>query len=254
MKLSFVFAAVAFADEATDDVCYSDGQEVKCTVDTKGVRSGASAVAAGTDDERSERRYNDLKDMAIKHWAKNGLKGKNNGFDERKYWAYGCHCMLLGDRPMSEMGQGKPVDGLDNKCKAYKDCQKCVRNNHGDECIGENRKYTWKWATKIEALSSTNAAGSCEREIFECDAKFIADSFATKDEFSDSYHAFWSSRDGALAFDNRDPANCPSGGSVPVEHTCCGGHNAPWYWIGLNKNQCCAEGQSGRVASSEDSC
>merc|ERR1712035_138043 len=27
-----------------------------------------------------------------------------------------------GDRPMTEMGWGRPVDTLDFKCKAYKDC------------------------------------------------------------------------------------------------------------------------------------
>ena len=37
----------------------------------------------------------------------------NNAFDEREYWAYGCHCFFLGDRPMSDMGKGAPVDALD---------------------------------------------------------------------------------------------------------------------------------------------
>ena len=64
-----------------------------------------------------ERRYVDLKMMAEKFWSKNG----GGAFDERKYWAYGCHCYLLGDRPMSEMGIGSPVDALDNRCKAYKE-------------------------------------------------------------------------------------------------------------------------------------
>ena len=26
----------------------------------------------------------------------------NKDFDERKYWAYGCNCMMLGDRPLSQ--------------------------------------------------------------------------------------------------------------------------------------------------------
>ena len=95
----------------------------------------------------SERRYDDLKEIAKKVWAKNGLTGKNR-FDERKYWAYGCHCLILGDRPMTEMGKGSPTDALDNGCKAYKDCQKCVREKHGDACIGEFVRYTWKWSTK----------------------------------------------------------------------------------------------------------
>ena len=49
---------------------------------------------------------------------------------------------------MTEMGMGRPKDALDSKCKAYKECQRCVRKNHGDECIGEFVEYTWKWANK----------------------------------------------------------------------------------------------------------
>ena len=37
----------------------------------------------------------------------------NKDFDERKYWAYGCNCMMLGDRPLSQPGLGPAVDELD---------------------------------------------------------------------------------------------------------------------------------------------
>ena len=65
-----------------------------------------------------------------------------------------------------------------------------------------------------------------------------------------------SAKDGESAFDNRDPANCPSNGGVPVSHMCCGGHDRPWYWIGMNKNQCCAtdDGNSGIVTKSSETC
>lgn len=262
MKLSILFATTAFgqngsnseASVAKDDVCMRDGQEVPCELKT--YRSGAGEIAPGTDGDRAERRYNDLHEMAIKLWAKNGLKGKKNGFDERKYWAYGCHCFMLGDRPMSEMGMGKPTDALDNKCKAFKDCHKCVREKHGSDCIGEMRKYTWKWSTKKNTFESVNQAGSCLRELFECDKKLVYDTWSQKDVFDDKYHAFWSSKDGSEAFDNKDPANCPSNGGVPVVHMCCGGHNQPYHWIGLNKHQCCAtdDGNSGDVLPAGDTC
>jgi len=264
MKLSILFAAVAYAQEVTtvtqddtpvaaDDECRSNGADVPCD---KKARSGAGEFAVGTDADRAEKRYNDLKDMAVKLWAKNGLRGKKNGFDERKYWAYGCHCFLLGDRPMSEMGSGKPKDALDNKCKIYKDCQKCVRENHGDTCIGEMIKYIWKWSSKLNTFESTNAAGSCQRELFECDKAFVYDTFATKDVFETEYHAFWSTQNGGQGFDHEDPANCPSGGNSPVAHSCCGGHNQPWFWMAENKNQCCAseDGETGNVVSVNDSC
>ena len=48
----------------------------------------------------------------------------NTNFDARRFWAYGCNCLILGDRPMSDPGLGPPVDALDNSCKQYKDCLK----------------------------------------------------------------------------------------------------------------------------------
>merc|ERR1712037_586089 len=118
-----------------------------------------------------ERRYVDLKMMAEKYWSKNG----GGAFDERKYWAYGCHCYLLGDRPMSEMGIGSPVDALDNRCKAYKDCQKCARAKHGNDCIGEMVKYTWRYSKKSESLAAREEPGTCARDLFECDRQLIFD-------------------------------------------------------------------------------
>ena len=67
----------------------------------------------------------------------------NADFDERKYWAYGCNCLILGDRPMSDPGHGPPVDALDTVCKAYKDCVKCARMEFGEMCIGEFVKYKY---------------------------------------------------------------------------------------------------------------
>lgn len=99
MKLSFALFAFALAEEVADDVCVRGGEEVDCNSVNSPLARGRSGGSTDiqTDQERAEKRYVDLKGMAIKYWAKNGLKGKKNGFDERKYWAYGCHCFLLGD-------------------------------------------------------------------------------------------------------------------------------------------------------------
>lgn len=233
---------------AADDVCYSNGVEVACNGLARAGRPNAG------DDDRSmgsERRYADLIGITKKMWRLAGHTGSDR-FDERKYWAYGCHCYLLGDRPLSEMGQGAPKDGLDNKCKAYKDCQKCVREKHGNECIGEFKQYTWKYASRRGVFESTNAEGSCERELFHCDLQFAQDALLMKDTFNEEYHAFWSTG----GFDNRDPDNCPSNGGVPVEHECCGGYDREYHWIGLNKKQCCPtdNGQSGVVKDADEAC
>ena len=50
------------------------------------------------------RRYSQLTKM---------MRFYNDDFDERKYWTYGCNCLMLGDRPLSQPGIGPPVDELD---------------------------------------------------------------------------------------------------------------------------------------------
>ena len=81
-----------------------------------------------------DRRYFQLKKI---------MEYYNEDFDERKYWAYGCNCHVLGDRPMSDPGFGPPVDRLDSVCKQYKDCNKCAREKFGESCIGEIVQYRY---------------------------------------------------------------------------------------------------------------
>merc|ERR1711935_322614 len=96
MKFSFTLLALAAAEEvAQDDTWYGAG--------TNAIGQAVPGQSATT--EETDRRYDDLESIAKKYWNKQGMTGKNK-FDDRKYWTYGCHCFLLGDRPMSEMGKG----------------------------------------------------------------------------------------------------------------------------------------------------
>ena len=61
--------------------------------------------------EEGSKRYSQLMSM---------MQNFNPDFDEKKYWAYGCNCLVLGDRPMSDPGHGAPIDALDTVCKKYK--------------------------------------------------------------------------------------------------------------------------------------
>merc|ERR1712227_1184232 len=112
MKINLFFAASAFANDGSgieDNQWYEKGEIVDAD----------SPLSTGL-------------------VAKNGLTGKNK-FDHRNYWGYGCHCFHLGDRPMTDdkpMPFGMPKDELDSQCRVYKQCQKCARMYHGDDCIG----------------------------------------------------------------------------------------------------------------------
>ena len=79
--------------------------------------------------------------------------------------------MYLGDRPLSQMGSGKPVDVFDKICQDYKNCQKCAREEHGETCIGEFVEYAMD-TTPGKVLKCKSKGGSCERELCECDKKF----------------------------------------------------------------------------------
>ena len=114
------------------------------------------------DDERDgAKRYSQLMDQMSLY---------NPDFDERQYWTYGCHCLMLGDRPMSDMGHGAPLDALDSVCKSYKECQKCARERFGEMCIGEFVAYGFR--IRRGESTCTDDADTCGRALCECDKKF----------------------------------------------------------------------------------
>lgn len=172
------------------------------------------------------RRYNDLLKM---------VKNYNPEFDERKYWAYGCQCLILGDRPMSDMGHGKPIDGLDVQCHKYKQCQKCVRKEFGSECIGEFVKYNWSVKSRNKEAYCENAAGTCARALCECDLDFAKK--LTEDlvsVFNPDYHLFYST----TGWNPEESCEKGSGSSRPE---CCGPDDGPKYIFNSLKKQCCAD-------------
>ena len=71
---------------------------------------------------------------------------------------------------MSTMGKGAPLDALDAVCRAYKECQKCARQQHGETCIGEFVRYGMDIAGGQSTC--TDGAYTCERALCECDKKF----------------------------------------------------------------------------------
>jgi hypothetical protein len=190
-----------------------------------------------------EKRYSQLVDM-MGHY--------NSEFDERKYWAYGCNCLILGDRPMSDPGHGPPVDALDTVCKAYKDCLKCARMKHGDTCIGEFVKY--RYGYKNGDAVCKNNLGSCERDLCECDAMFAKAHVAKKDVFDVKYHMFWSTTNNYPMWDPANDASlCPSGGGGTFTPECCQAQDqsTPFIWFNAASKTCCSDG---RVVASASQC
>jgi len=186
-----------------------------------------------TDDER---RYFQLTDM-MSHY--------NKDFDERKYWAYGCNCLILGDRPMSDPGYGPPIDALDSVCKEYKDCVKCARKKYGEGCIGEFVKY--KYGYKNGDAVCRDEPNTCGRSLCECDAMFARKHVSKTHVFDDKYHMFWSTSKGYPMWDPKsDPsAHCPRGGGGQYEPECCAPKDGTGYFVLFNtvSKKCCNDGR-----------
>jgi len=193
--------------------------------------------------DNDDRRYDQLAEL-MGHY--------NNQFDERKYWAYGCNCLILGDRPMSDPGHGPPVDALDTVCKAYKDCLKCARMQHGDSCIGEFTRYRLRYDNGEPVCK--NQAGSCERALCECDAKFAREHVAQTGVFDNKYHMFWSTNNGGAMWDPaNDDAACPRGGGGPYDPECCAPADGtgPALLYNAATKACCSDG---RVVTDASQC
>jgi len=183
-----------------------------------------------------DRRYSQLVDMMANY---------NSDFDERKYWAYGCNCLILGDRPMSDPGYGPPVDALDSVCKEYKDCLKCARMKHGDSCIGEFVKY--RYGYKNGDAVCKDGANTCKRDLCECDALFARKHNAQKDVFDSKYHMFWSTSDGYPMWDPKTnpDEHCPRGGGGVFEPECCqpADGEGPAVLYNSAVKACCSDGR-----------
>jgi len=106
-------------------------------------------------------RFNHLRKMGETIWEKNGA-GK---FDPQKFWAYGCHCLLLLESDWTET-TGAPKDWLDKSCKSYKSCQSCVKDKQGPACIGELIQYKWDWDETEFGVKILDPPGTCPRNDF----------------------------------------------------------------------------------------
>jgi len=189
------------------------------------------AVAAPADQLGDEKRYSQLIDMMEFH---------NANFDDRQYWTYGCNCLMLGDRPMSEQGKGQPVDELDTVCKQYKDCLKCASVTHGGNCLGELIRYGMDMTS---GPLCTDAAGTCGRDLCECDKMFAEDHVGAIGVYDTQYHRFYGN------FDSE--TQCLRGGAGSADNQCCGADAGPKHMYNANVKQCCPDGS---IESNSNQC
>lgn len=179
-------------------------------------------------------RYKDVISLAQRYWEKNGEK-----FDPTKYLAYGCHCMLLGDRPI---GKGVPVDRLDRACRALKQCHKCVEGKWNTECS------TAEMSGDISLSSTGNVtytgSDQCLNDMFNCNLQFVSDFYDLKGIYNEVYHTSKSK-----FFHEQDcQVEDMKGRSLNGQGAqCCGSSTSPFVLYKVGKHKCC----NGRLRGAE---
>lgn len=110
------------------------------------------------------------------------------GVDSSRYLSYGCNCNFLDNRPLASAGHGAAVDPIDQACKNYKDCQRCVQMDDGADCNVENEDWHYNFQLPKNPESDVtclNPVKSCRRHLCECDKQF-AEEIADAMKYFDS--------------------------------------------------------------------
>ena len=71
---------------------------------------------------------------------------------------YGCWCGMLRERVK---GQGEPVDELDQFCRKYQRCSKCVKHDNRGLLTQENKECDWENARYEISFNATSMRLDC---------------------------------------------------------------------------------------------
>lgn len=162
-----------------------------------------------------------------------------------RYSHYGCYCLPDGDVNIAKAGYGKPMDDLDKACQDFKNCYRCLVDEHDKDCDGQNLGYGLELievaGSGERRLECTNNAGSCRHNICQCDKALAEKLSALESDWDESLHHVKGGFD-------RDQCTRASGGGNFVE--CCGDTNTFPFNQPRKSNQCC----EGFTAKPEGSC
>jgi len=139
-----------------------------------------------------------------------------------RYCYYGCWCLPAGQHNLAS-GFGSPVDAIDEVCKEFALCYKCLDIDFAGTCNPATQSYAWGRVktngvivdvTCLNDPANSNKA-KCARYVCECD-RILATGFAM-------YH--WVHNNSLHIWGNFDRlANCfPRGGSYKQD-ACCGAY------------------------------
>lgn len=145
--------------------------------------------------------------------------------DQTRAWkdfqSYGCHCIPEGRRRIGVAGFGEPVDPIDNACRSFHQCYRCLEDEHADEpngCDGERTRYRFaanKSADGTKVITCKHPEGSCEYNVCQCDLQ-IAQRLSTAGL---SWDMQYSKKQGKF---DRETSCKKTGKGGAVFEECCG--------------------------------
>merc|ERR1712130_166829 len=162
-----------------------------------------------------------------------------------RYCFYGCYCLPEGSHNIAAGGYGKPLDAIDKACFDFKQCYRCLIDEHEvhhpqktwagqTECRGENIGYRADLLIDQDgnkSIQCTNKEGECRRNICECD-KALAEKFAI-------HEASWDVNKHEIKGNfKRDDFCFKSSGGSPFRE-CCGNNFDFPFNQPRRENQCC---------------
>lgn len=175
------------------------------------------------------RKFRHLKMMVL--WLQNEPKFG-------KYCYYGCYCLPEGSHEIARGGYGKPLDKIDQACFDFKQCYRCLLDEHKDEeksCVGEDFGYKMELtfdADNKKILKCTNKKGSCRYNICQCDKALAEKLGEHQDDWDITKHSVKG------GFKREEQCFMGSAGLHKFEE-CCGSKDDFPYNQPRRDNQCC---------------
>jgi hypothetical protein len=157
----------------------------------------------------------------------------------KDFQSYGCHCIPEGRRRIGVAGYGAPVDSIDNACRSFHQCYRCLEDEHADEggCDGEKTRYKVTINENTGEISCRNKPGTCQYNVCQCDLQ-IAQRLSTAFPVWESKY---SKRQGKF---DREASCQKTGKGGAVFEECCGDKTTFPNNSIKRSNQCCVGTES----------
>lgn len=155
-----------------------------------------------------------------------------------RYCYYGCWCLPNGMHNLAA-GYGAPADQIDEVCREFAHCYKCLTLDFGGTCDPEERAYRWGRVrdgdgivvdlrckdcddtdeSSTQHIDNCGPTHRCKRYACECDRVLAVGLSQTHWYWNESHHSRWGD------FNREEECYQPCEDCIPVDD-CCGAYGS----------------------------